>query len=150
MKHFASTAMVVVLVVLSTVSFAQSQTASKTKNFASSPDRISCKESDFSPLFSAVPGQSVNLVFNGLKFKGTVTSNIVKYSNLQAVIVRSTAGDDEIFSVSKITNEDNSISYVGRLLNQKYFDAYELRKDATGSYQLTKVETDKVIQSCHQ
>ena len=151
MKHFALSAMVVLLVAVSTTGFSQGQSTGKTKIFANYPDRISCKESDFSSLFSATPGQNVNLIFaSGLQFKGTVFSNIVKYSNLQAVIVKSTAGDDEIFSVSKIINDDKSISYAGRILNQKYFDAYELRKDDTGNYQFTKVETDKVIQSCHQ
>jgi len=151
MKHFAACAMVVLFVALSTNGFSQNQTTTKAKNFSSYPDRISCKETDFASIFSFTPGQPVNLAFaNGLTFKGTVSSNMVKYSNLQSVIIKSSTGDDEIFSISKITNEDRTVSYTGRILNQKYFDAYELRKDDTGNYQFTKVETDKVIQSCHQ
>jgi hypothetical protein len=55
-----------------------------------------------------------------------------------------------IFQVSKITNGDGSISYIGRIINKNYFDGFELNKNASGNYQLKKIETDRVIPDCAQ
>ena len=79
-----------------------------------------------------------------------MVNNVVKYSNLQSAVIKSPAFHNSIFSISKITNKDNSISYVGRIVNKNYFDGYELKKNAAGNYQLIKMETDRVIQDCSQ
>lgn len=135
---------------ISTVSFAQQNTPSKPKLFQNYSDVITCSETELARVFNFNEGQNVSMALaNNFSFSGTVTSNLVKYSNLQSVIVKSPAFSNAIFQVSKRTNDDNSITYIGRIINQNYFDGYELKQDAAGNYQLIKIETDKVIQPCH-
>jgi uncharacterized protein YdeI (BOF family) len=83
-------------------------------------------------------------------FNGTVTGNTVKYSNLQSVTIKLPEFDNLIFSISKITNDDKTVTYVGRIINKKYADGYELKKDASNNYQFVKFETDKLIPECSQ
>jgi hypothetical protein len=149
MKHLASYALLFCLSLISVTGFAQNSNGSKPKQFSGFPDVINCSESTLSNIFNAAAGQNVSLAFSdNFSFVGSVTSNIVKYSNLQTAVVRSPYFNNSIFSVSRITNKDNSVSYIGRIINKGYFDGYELKRNATGSYQLVKIETDKVIQDC--
>jgi hypothetical protein len=150
MKHFAY-ALVLLLSSISMNGFSQSQHVAKPKLFANNPDRISLQESDFSSLFTASEGQSVNLNFSNLPLSGTVASNVFKYNNaLQTVIVRLNSLDNTILSISKRLDASRNTEYIGRIVNMKYFDGYELKKDVTGVYQLNKIETDKVVQPCGQ
>lgn len=149
MKHVASIAIVLLFTLIATTGY--SQTASKPKQFSNFPDVINCSETQLSSIFNSTPGQNVNLAFSdNFSFSGDVVNNVVKYSNLQSAVIKSPAFHNSIFSISKITNKDNSISYVGRIVNKNYFDGYELKKNAAGNYQLIKMETDRVIQDCSQ
>lgn len=73
---------------------------------------------------------------------------MVKYANLQTAVIKSPVFGDAVFAVSKITNADKSVSYIGRIISKKYFDGYELKKDTQNNYRLIKIETDRVIQDC--
>ena len=129
----------------------QSSTGSKPKIFAAFPATISCSELELSKAFSTAVDQTVSLSFsNNLLFNGTVTGNTVKYSNLQSVTIKLPEFDNLIFSISKITNDDKTVTYVGRIINKKYADGYELKKDASNNYQFIKFETDKIIPECSQ
>jgi hypothetical protein len=130
---------------------AQSSTGLKPKIFASFPATVLCSEQELSKAFSTAVDQNISLSFsNNLLLNGTVTGNIVKYSNLQSVTIKLPEFDNVIFSISKITNGDKSITYVGRIINKKYADGYELKKDASNTYQFVKFETDKLIPDCSQ
>ena len=123
--------------------------AAKPKQFDSYPRVINCSEAEISRAFATTEGQSINLSFSdNFSFSGNVTGNTVKYSNLQSVVLKSAAFNNSIFSISKRTGADNSITYVGRIINTNYFDGYELKKNVSGNYQLIKIETDRVIQDC--
>lgn len=152
MKHFAPYAIMLLLstFIVSTV-FSQTGTVSKPKQFNNFPDVITCPEAELSSIFTSSPGQGISLSFsNSFTFSGTVVNNVVKYSNLQTAVIKSPAFNNSIFSVSRIVNKDNSISYLGRIINKDFFDGYELKRDASGSYHLIKMETDRVIQDCSQ
>ncbi|HAO46617.1 MAG TPA: hypothetical protein DCQ97_06800 [Chitinophagaceae bacterium] len=126
-----------------------SQTAAKPKQFSNFPDVINCTESELNSIFSSTPGQHISVSFSdNFSFSGDVVNNLVKYSNLRSAVIKSPAFHNSIFSVSRITNSDNSITYVGRILNRDYFDGYELKKNAAGKYQLIKIETDQVMPAC--
>ncbi len=128
-----------------------SQTAAKPKQFNSFPDVINCSEAELSKIFTSSPGLSVSLSFSdNFSFAGPVTSNVIKYSNLQTANIKSPAFNNSIFNISRRINKDNSITYVGRIINRDYFDGYELKQDVAGNYKLIKIETDKVIQNCSQ
>ncbi len=148
MKRLAPYALVLLVCLSTTSGFSQSGT--KPKQFSNFPDVINCTESELGKVFTSLTGQSISLSFSdNFSFAGSVTSNIVKYSNLQSANIKSPVFNNSLFNISKRINEDNSITYVGLIINRDYFDGYELRKNANGNYQLIKIETDKVIQVCN-
>ena len=149
MKRLAPYACMFVCTLLAMTGFSQS--VSKPKQFSNYPAVINCTEPELARVFASPAGQRIDLSFSdNFLFSGNITSNEVKYSNLQSAIVQSQAFNNTVFGISKRTNDDNSITYVGRIINKNYFDGYELKKNANGNYQLIKIETDKVIQDCSQ
>lgn len=148
MKHYAPYALSVLLTLTAMTGFSQSSNP-KPKQFNDFPETINCSEPELGRVFTASSGQHISLSFsNNFTFSGTVTSNLVKYANLQTAVVVSPDYSNTIFSVSKITNKDNTISYVGRIINKNYFDGYELKRNITGDYQLLKIETDRIMPDC--
>lgn len=151
MKNRVPYTLLLLLILLSATSYSQSTNTVKPKLFSNFPDKIYCTEAELSKAFTATVNQNISLSFSdNFLFNGAVTSNLVKYTNLQSVVVKSPVFGDAVFSLSKITNADNSVKYIGRIINKKYFDGFELKKDAFNNYQLIKIETDKVIQDCSQ
>ena len=149
MKRYALYALSVLLTFTATTGFSQNNNT-KPKQFNNFPATINCSDQELAKVFTATAGQLINLSFsNSFIFAGTVKNNVVKYANLQTAVVVSPAYSNTIFSVSKITNPDGSITYLGRIINKNYFDGFELKKNASG-YQLVKMETDRVIQDCTQ
>ena len=130
-------------------SLAQVTTAAKPKVFDTLPSSISISESLLESFFNLDKNQETTLALGDkFSFPGKVLSNEVKYSNLQTIIVKSSAFNNAIFQVSRIINEDKSISYTGRILNIKAFDGFEIKKNAAGFYELLKFETDQVTNDC--
>ena len=129
-------------------SFAQN-TAAKPKMFESLPATISISENLLESFFTLSQNQETVLEFGSqFSFPCRVMSNQRKYSNLQTVIVKSPAFGNAIFQVSRIVNADNTISFAGRILNDKAFDGYAIRKVDGAGYQLQKFETDQVMDEC--
>jgi hypothetical protein len=151
MKRLAPYALMLLFALQTSTGFSQNPNGSKPKQFSRYPDVINCTEAELSRVFNGTAGQDISLNFsNDFMFSGKITSNLVKYSNLQSAVIKSPAFNNSILNISKRTNQDNSITYVGRIINVDYFDGYELKKNASGNYQLIKIETDKVIQPCFQ
>ena len=149
MKYPVLLTIALLCTLFSATGFSQNANGTKTQLFSSFPSKINCSETELSKIFAAAVNQNIIVAFSdNFLIDGTVTSNIVKYSNLQTVVIKSPLFADAIFVLSKITNTDNSITYVGRIINKKYFDGYELKKDNHNNYQLIKIETDKVMQDC--
>jgi len=97
--------------------------------------------------FSAAAGSTVAFNFSGkFAFSGTVISSLKKYNNLYTVVVTSPLLHDALFCISKLINNDNTVTYVGRILNDKYADGYVLKKDNTGNYFFNKIKTTELIQ----
>lgn len=149
MKSYAPYALSFLLCFIALTGFCQNNV--KPKQFSSFPEKINCSEQELARIFTTGAGQPINLAFsNNFSFNGSVKSNIVKYANLQTAVILSPDYFNTIFSVSKIMNADGSLSYIGRIINKNYFDGFELKKNPSGTYQLTKIETDRVIQDCNQ
>lgn len=122
----------------------------KPKQFSNFPSIINCSEQELSKVFIAAAGQTISLSFSdNFVFSGTVKSNIIKYANLQSAVIVSPDYSNTIFNVSKITKDDGSIAYVGHIINKSFFDGFNLKKNPSGVYQLTKIESDRVIQDCN-
>ena len=150
MKHLAQYALPLLLSVITVTGFSQSNLV-KPKQFNRFPSVINCSQQELGKVFNSPSGQTINLSFSdNFTFSGNVTSNIVKYANLQTAVVVSPDYSNTIFSVSKITDSDGTVAYIGRIINKNFFDGFELKRNLAGGYQLVKIETDRVIQDCFQ
>lgn len=135
---------------LSISGFSQTGKAPKPTIFSDYPDKIKCPSSELSFAFSATEGEHIVLFFSdNFRFSGTVISNVVKYSNLQSMVIRSDASENTIFHLTKQINEDNTITYIGRIINSNASDGYEIKKDITGNYKFEKSMSEKILQDCH-
>lgn len=124
---------------------------SKPQLFGSLPKIIVCNESMLSQAFGITANQPASFSFStDFLFQGNVMSNTSKYGSLQTVVIKSAVYANAIFVLSKVTAKDNSVEYKGRIVNTKYADGYELKRDASGIYQLVKFETDRQLQDCTQ
>jgi hypothetical protein len=152
MKHFASTTMLLLFTFVTATGFSQLAASNpRPKLFAAYPESIDCSVSELARIFTIAQGQPATISFAGsFAFGGAVSSNVVKFSNLQTVVIKSPAFSNAIFHVSKRITADNSIVYVGRIINEAFSDGYELKRDATGNYHLLKIETEKVMPDCNQ
>jgi hypothetical protein len=149
MKTYAPYALSLMLLTITITGFSQTNTT-KPSQFNAFPTVINCSQTELSRIFNTPAGQAISLSFSdNFIFSGTLTSNIVKYANLQTAVISSPGYSNTIFSVSKIINGDGSTGYIGRIINKNYFDGFELKQDVAGNYQLVKMETDRVIQDCN-
>jgi hypothetical protein len=87
----------------------------------------------------------VKLNFGDFTFNGIVTSSIKRYDNLYSVIIKAPGLNNTLLALSKRINDDKTVSYVGRIINENYADGFELRKENTG-YAINKIRTDALIE----
>jgi hypothetical protein len=110
---------------------------------------IDVSESVFSNTIVIGKGQTTSLNFGSdFIFSGVVTSNEQVFDNLQTVIIRSSQYNNALLQLSRLINEDKSISWAGRIFSQGSTDGYEIKKYADGSYHLKKFETAMILQDC--
>ncbi len=149
MKQIASTTMLLLFTITAAIALGQPAQGPKPTLFSSLPSTISCTEAELAKVFSMAEGQSVTVAFGGnFNFNGAISSNTVKYSNLQSAVIKSPAFSNAILHLSKRINAGNGITYTGRIYNDGFGDGFELKKDGQGNYQLVKFETEKVRQTC--
>ncbi len=130
--------------------YTQTSLCSKPKLFSNFPNKIDCPVSEFRNAFSLIEGQHITLSFSdGFKFSGTVISNVVKYYNLQSMTIKSDLSEKTIFHLSKQINDDNSTSYVGRIMNATASDGYQIIKDPTGNYKFEKIDAERILPECN-
>jgi hypothetical protein len=119
--------------------------------FSSLPATLDCTAAQLAGLFSAPVNETVQIQFeNKVSLSGLVSGNHVKYSNLQTIIIRLTGYNNSLFSLSRQTDRNNNVNFVGRVLNPLYADGFQLIRKANGDYQLKKIDTDKIIVNCSQ
>ena len=115
--------------------------------FAAFADKINFPKAELEKIFNTPEGSSVKLSLGtNVGFSGLIVSSLQKYDNLKSVIVRLNNLDNTVLGISKRTNDDKSISYIGRIVNTKYADAFELKTDATENYFINKTKTADLIQ----
>jgi hypothetical protein len=101
----------------------------KPKLFKDQSDRININPSlDFKSIVRLKTGQSVNIPFSGnFSFNGTIVSVSDDFDpNVKSIVVKSLSRQGAVLTLSEITNEDKSVSYVGRILSQQHGDAFEM------------------------
>jgi hypothetical protein len=107
--------------------------------FQNLPEKINCRVADLSALLQAEVGTTVSFAFAGnVNFQGIVSSVATKFENtLQSVVIRSTNFPGAALSFSKLTKEDGTVSYVGRIISFQHGDAYEITNE-NGQYYFVK------------
>ena len=151
MKRTVLPCVLLLLLTLSATAVNAQSGGSKPRLFGNLPEIIVCNESLFSQAFAIEANQPASFSFlNNFLFDGNVISNTSKYGSLQTVVIKSTVFAGAIFVLSKVTAKNNSVEYKGRIVNTKYADGYELKKDASGKYQLVKFELEKQLPDCSQ
>jgi hypothetical protein len=115
--------------------------------FNSYSPNIPVPVSELNKAFVSSKGSTIQLNFSGkLTFSGNVLSSVKRYSNLSSVIIKSALLKNSILSISKRINDDNSITYIGRIINENYADGYMLEEDKSGNYSFNKIRTADLIQ----
>lgn len=126
---------------------AQVVTERRPQLFSTFSKTINFPTSELEKIFTTPKGSIIKLSLgSNAGFIGVVTSSIQRYHNLQSVVIKLNNLDNTIFGISKRTNDDNSITYVGRIINTKYADAFELKTDANGNYFINKVNTADIME----
>ena len=107
--------------------------------FQNLPEKISCPVHDLSALLQSEVGNTVSFSFTkNITLQGIISSVVTKFENtLQSVVIRSTNFPGAAFSFSKITKEDGTVSYVGRIISFQHGDAYEITNE-NGQYYFVK------------
>jgi hypothetical protein len=147
MKTISKLIVLCFILIHSSGSYAQNVTSSRPDLFSSYSSNIPASVNELDKAFTAAVGSSIQLSFaNKLAFNGTVFSSVRKYKNLSSVIIKSPQFKNALLSISKRINDDNTITYVGRIINEKYADGYELVEDNNGNYSFAKIKTSDLIQ----
>jgi hypothetical protein len=104
----------------------------KPKLFQGLPDNINISIDKLNALLNTSVGKSVSTDLSkdaSFQFNGEVISTVSKYEGkVQSVVIRSANYEGANLTISKIINEDGSISYKGRLISFKNADLYELQE----------------------
>lgn len=124
---------------------AQILTSNRQAYFNKYAEKLPTPASELEKAFTTPQGGKVKINFADFTFNGIVTSSVKRYDNLYSAVVKAPGLNNTIFSVSKIINADKTVSYVGRIINEKYADGYQLRNE-NGRYSMNKIKTDALIE----
>lgn len=151
MKHLTTTLGILLLLLTAATGYSQNQRSGKPLIFSKLPVTINCSEAQLSSFFTAAKGAKVNVTLaNNFSLAGPVVSNQVKYSNLQTIVIRLSSFNDALFSLSKQTDKNNKVTYVGKIMSPSYADGFELKQKTDGTYELNKIDLEKILVNCSQ
>ena len=141
----------VVFIVVTQTSIAQQHRTTKPALFSNFPSTISCTADQLNNLFLTTQGQNFKLSLPGnFVLQGSVKSRISKYGKMETINVQLPAFDNILFSVTKSTDENNTVFYTAHLFNNKYADGYQLKKSGNNMYQFEKIVVEKMLPACNQ
>ena len=156
MKNLRTSLLCVCIALFNVCSFAQTTTAlrssdpnsNKPKLFQSLPENISVSVDNLNNLVNTPVGNSVSVNPSDatkFQFEGQVVSSSAKEdNNIQTVVIRSTNYNGARLTLSKITNEDGTITYSGRILSFQHGDLLEL-KNQNGHFILVKRKFNDLV-----
>ena len=148
MKRLSKTLLALLLCITTAASHAQTSSG-KPAIFANFPSSINISEAILKNSFEYSKDRHATILLgSGLSFSGTVISNVQKYQNLRILIIKSDVWANTLLQVSQITNEDNSLSFSGRIINPEAADGYEIKRSQGGTYTLRKFETGRIFEPC--
>ena len=145
-RIFKAISLFILLISFNTLK-AQIVTDRRPSLFAAYANTINFPATELEKIFNTAEGKPIKLSLgDNFNFTGVIVSSVQRYNNLKSVVVRLNNLDSTIFGISKRINDDKSISYIGRIINIKYGDAFELKTDANGNYFINKTRTEKLIE----
>lgn len=155
MKNLCTLAISVCITLSSFSAFAQAQRIpinepdyNKPRLFQNLPDFIPVSIDRLNALLNTDQSRPVNTnLFDNadLPFAGRVVSRVSKEGNkIQSVVVKSSNFNGATLTISKITGEDGTITYSGRLISFQHGDAYVL-KNEDGHYALIKKDFYELV-----
>lgn len=116
------------------------------KLFKGVQNKVAYPKADLEKIFTKIKGNTYQVSLPGnFNFTGTIVSSVQRYDNLKSYLIKSDVLKGAIFAVSKIINDDKSITYAGRIINENYADGFELKVDASGNYFLNKINMDELL-----
>lgn len=119
--------------------------ASAQRMFDALPETAKFLPSAIEGLFNLNPGAAVDVKFTqGFHVTGVVKSNKKVYDNLQTIVIESSNYKANLF-ISKTTDQDNKIKYVGRMLGRGFQDGIELNMDNAGNNIIKKINLKEMI-----
>jgi hypothetical protein len=114
--------------------------------FSEYADSIDISEEDLINLITLKPKAITEFeIADDFHVKAVVLSSLQKYENMKSMIMHCQNFEDAIFSLSRITDEDNNDTFKGRILHSEYDDGYELRINENGLYYLRKIRVNNSI-----
>ncbi len=120
----------------------------KPELFASLPENIKVDINTLKGLLNYSIGDAIssNLTSeNTFAFTGQVVSTASKYNNtIQSVVIRSANYNGASLIFTRITNEDGSTGFTGRILSFEHGDAYELQQK-DGNYEFVKKKFHQIV-----
>jgi len=148
MKPLRPVIAIIVLMLCASASFAQKHT--KQPLFTDYPANILCKATVVEPVLQAKEGQHIALnLTESFKFSGTVVSNVLKYGNMQTIVVRSDAFEGALMLISKHKSGKNTV-ITGRILSPLSSDGYQIKQNAEGAYVFEKIDAAHLLETCAQ
>jgi len=98
----------------------------KPRLFNDLPDRIDFNPANLVNLFQLKMGQSVTIpLTSGFNYTGEVVSTSNE-ANVTSVVIRSTNRAGARLTFTKVTDANNAVKYIGRIISLQYGDTYEI------------------------
>ena len=114
----------------------------KPQLFGSLPDKIKVNIQSLKELLKTSNGEAIASTLgnseSSFHFNGQVVSTAVKYNNtIRSVVIRSSDFNGARLTFTQRTNDDGTISYIGRIISFDHADVYELQQK-DGNYEFVK------------
>lgn len=141
MKFLKTAALAALLAVSYTPLSAQNVTVplnepnyNKPRVFSDLPSQMNLRLADMEALLNLSVGAQVNaMAASGFPLIGTVVSKSNPGNTLvKTVVIKSLTRQEATFTFSRITKEDGSLSYTGRMMSKSAGDALEIVKEGAG------------------
>ncbi len=104
------------------------------KSFNQLPDKISCPESTLKNIFSASVNNNLRVDFgSSFKIEGTVVAKTIVAADQISINIRCNNFKNAMLNISKLTQPNGTISYVGRIASPHHGDVLLLWEE-NGQY----------------
>lgn len=107
--------------------------------FKNLPSRINCRISNLESLLESPIGKKVSIqISDDVQFVGTVSSVSSQNNNsLKSVVIRFSNLQGAALTFSKVTKEDGTTYFTGRIISFQHADVYEITNEK-GQYAFVK------------